>query len=262
MSAVTATKRRWWLIGLVAAWLAVVAGLAVWSVGHERPTVPEQRDLGLAVTDLQRAAGFVYAAATGEGRAAVLGPVEFSGDCRVTPVRSGLVAARTVTVYVADGGAVEAVEDIAARLPASFQVDTGVSHAGTRLSFFADAGDFIAVESSGSSAATAFSLQLSTGCRPLGGGGRPSGADPSPPPAPALLSTLGGDPVARTVGCPAGGVAGSWTVDGVPTPKNAPEGAEIVRTDDAVRAYRLGADSVVIQPEGGRARVTVSTSCQ
>ncbi|WP_127498496.1 hypothetical protein [Actinoplanes solisilvae] len=254
-------KRRWWLTGLVSVWIAVVAVLAVWSVGHERATVPEQRDLDLAVTDLQRASGVVYAAASGAGRAVLLGPVEFSDACRVTPVRSGLVAARTVTIYVPSGQGVEVVKDIAARLPGGYQADIGVTHAGTRVSLFADAGDFIAVELSGASAATAFSLQVSTGCRPLGGDSRPSGADPSAP-APALLSSLVNGPGqkhASTVTCPSGGVAGSWTVDGVTAPQ---VGEKPLVADETVRAYRRGADSVIVRPEGGRARVTVSTPCQ
>ncbi|MDY7088014.1 MAG: hypothetical protein SYR96_23265, partial [Actinomycetota bacterium] len=90
-------KRRWVLGGVVAAWIVVVSVLALWSVGHERPTVPEQRDLKLAVGDLQRAAGVVFAAAGAEGRPVALGPLELSRECRVTPVRQGLIAARNVT---------------------------------------------------------------------------------------------------------------------------------------------------------------------
>jgi len=281
MTAVTAptspppVKRRWWLLGVVAGWIVVVAVLAVWSVAHERATVPEQRDIGLAVTDLQRAAGVVYAAANGAGRAVVLGELKVERDCRVTPVRSGLVATRTVSVYVSDGGAVAAVQEIAARLPDSYQADAGESRGGTRISLEADAGNFIAIDLNGESSATALSLELSTGCRPLDRDGTPSRADPSAPPAPALLSTvvsaLGGkvgEPVARTVTCPSGAVAGSYTVAGLAAPESVAaslrevaDGAEVLQTDD-VRVYRRGADSLVVRTEERLLSVTVSTGCQ
>ncbi|WP_250028158.1 hypothetical protein [Paractinoplanes maris] len=264
-------RRRWWLTGIVAAWIVVVGVLAVWSVGHERATVPEQRDLGLAVTDLQRAAGVVYAAASGDGRAVVLGELQFSPACRITPVRSGLAAARTVTVHVGDGQAGGVLDDVAAGLPADYQADVGRSHGGTKLSLHADAGDFVGIDMSGESVATEFTLRLTTGCRPVDGDA-PSGDTLSTPPAPALLSTvvgaLGGtvgEPEAQAVRCPSGGVAGSWTVTGLSKPDGVASkirGLEVVHVGDDLWAYRSRGDSVVVRAEGDQLSVAVSTACQ
>ena len=67
-------KRRWWLVGLVAVWILVGAGLGFRSVRTDPPTVPEQRDIGQALPVLERATGALLAAATaGTDRAVVLG---------------------------------------------------------------------------------------------------------------------------------------------------------------------------------------------
>ena len=76
-------------LGGAVAWGVVVAGVAVWSVGHSPATVPEQRTIGQAMPELQQAAGVVYAAASGPGRAVVLGGLQVATGCRVTPVRHG-----------------------------------------------------------------------------------------------------------------------------------------------------------------------------
>jgi hypothetical protein len=263
-------KRRWWLVGLVAGWIAVLAGLAVWSVGHDQATVPEQRDLGQAVPELQRAAGVVFAAAGGPGRAVVLGDLAFSRDCRVTPVRDGLIAAREMTVYVRAGEARAALEAIAAGLPAKYQADVSVGR--KRLSLHADAGNFIGIDSDSDVGAQAVTVRLSTGCRPVGSGD-PDRADPPAGPAPAVLdavlTALGASaekPAVRAVGCPAGGVAGTYVVDGVAAPADLAGSlrrmdAGVVRADAEVRAFRTGNDSVVVEPDGARLRVSVSTAC-
>ncbi|WP_249999497.1 hypothetical protein [Actinoplanes sp. M2I2] len=266
------SRRRWWLVAAVAAWIVVVGVLAVWSVGHERASVPEQRDIGLAVADLQRATGVVYAAASGDDQAVVLGELQLSPDCRITPVRRGLAAARTVTVYVGGGAAAgEAVEALATRLPAAYLVDVGRSNGGTKVSLHADAGDFVGIDMSGLSGEKVFTLRLTTGCRPIDGDA-PSGDDPSGVPAPALLDTvvtaLGGsprEPEGRTVQCPSGRLAGSWTVSRVTRPADVAgkiRGVEVVKADNQMWVYRSGGDSVVVLPEGDGLDVTVSTPCQ
>ena len=270
-------RRRWWLYGIVAAWIVVVAVLAVWSVGNEPATVPEQRDIGRAVPDLQRATGVVYAAASGPGRAVVLDELAFVEDCRVTPLRSGLVATREMTLHVGAGKATEALDDVVAALPADYRAEVAESRGGTRLSLFADAGDFIAVEATAEATSQVLNLRLSTGCRPRSGS--PNRADPSAAPPPPLLgrvltalagASAGGDPspAVRAVACPGGGVAASYVVAGVPGPRDlaaalraVSEDAEVVRADAATRAYRVGDESVVVTPEGGRLRVSVSTPC-
>ena len=181
-------RRRWWLLGLVGAWIVVVAVLAVWSVGNEPATVPEQRDLARAIPDLQRATGVVFAAASGPGRAVVLDDLTLTGDCRVTPVRRGVVATRTVTMYVGAGKAAEALDDVVAALPPAYQGEVARSRGGTRLSLFADAGDFIAVEATAEATGQIVGLRLSTGCRPTAG--TPGRDSPAAPPAPPLLAEV------------------------------------------------------------------------
>ncbi|MCO8272650.1 hypothetical protein M1L60_18810 [Actinoplanes sp. TRM 88003] len=266
-------NRRWWLTGLVVVWIAGLVGLTVWSVGHDRATVPEQRDIDLAVTDLERAAGVVYATASGADRAVVLGELQLTRDCRITPVRSGVAAARAVTVYVGDSKAAEAVEAIAAELPVEWAPEQSRTRAGTRVSLHADAGNFVGIDLSGPAVATTLTLRLTTGCRPLDGAA-PVGGDATASPAPALLNTVVsaldanvGEPVVRTVACPSGGVAGSWTVPDLSMPDDLPgrlrqAGGEIVHADDAVRAYRKAGDSIVVLPQGEQLSVTVSTSCR
>ncbi|MBM2617332.1 hypothetical protein JIG36_17395 [Actinoplanes sp. LDG1-06] len=271
-------KRRWWAAAIVGAWIVVVSVLAVWSVGHERATVPEQRDLSLAVTDLQRAAGVVYAAAGGDGRAAVLGGLEFTRDCRVTPVRDGLIAARTITVQVPGGDATGTAEAIAAALPGDYQADVAETRGGTRVSLHADAGNFIGVDMNAPTSARALTLRLSSGCRPVEGH-TPSTADPGASraaPAPALLTevlrVLGAPaqgPEVQAVTCADGTVAASYTVAGVPMRQDfadrlrkLPGGAGAVQVGDPAVTYTATEGSAVVAPDGPALRVTVSTPCR
>jgi hypothetical protein len=273
MAAVTG-RRRWWVFGIVAGWIAVLTVLATWSVWHSPPTVPEQRDITDAVGELQRAAGVVYSVA-GQGRqaAVVLGELDVIGDCRITPVRHGYVAARDLTLYVRPGEAEAALKGIAAALPAAYRAGVAVSRGGTRLSFHADAGNFIGIDAASDAETKVLTLRLTSGCRP----GPLDGADRSDPAAgavpaemTALLRKLGGSgtPAARAVDCPGGGVAGSYTVE-VPAPRDwqarlreAAAGAEVVRSDEGVWAYRKGLESVVVVSDGKTLRVGVSGGCQ
>ena len=107
------------------------------------------------------------------------------------------------------------------------------------------------------------------GAAPSSGGPGPAASSASPgPAAPNDGSAPDGQPRVRAVGCPAGGVAGTYAVDGVPQPADlaaslsaATAGAEVVRADAAARAYRVGGESVVVVPDGKRLRVSVSTAC-
>jgi hypothetical protein len=261
------------MAGIVAGWIVVLAVLATWSVWHSPATVPEQRDLADAVPELQRAAGVVYAAADRDGRAVVLGGLELIGDCRITPVRHGYVAARDLTVYVREGEAETALEGIADGLPAAYQAGVAVTRGGTRLGFHADAGNFIGIDSASDAETKVLTLRLTSGCRP----GPLDGVDRSEPAAgatPAEMTTVlqrlgsAATPQVRAVDCPDGGVAGSYTVD-VPEPHDwqtrlrvAAGGAEIVRSDERAWAYRKGSGSVVVVPDGEKLRVSVSTGCQ
>jgi hypothetical protein len=266
-------KRRRWLVGLVFGWIAVVGVLGTWSVWHSPATVPEQRDIAQAVPELQRAAGVAYAAADGDGRVVVLGELELIGDCRITPVRHGYVAARDLTVYVREGDARAILDAIAGALPADYRAEVSESRGGTRLGMHADAGNFIGIDTALDATAKAITLRLTSGCRP-GPVSAVDKRDPAAAAAPAELATvltgLGAKapaPQVRAVACPDGGVAAGYTVE-VPPPaelanrmRTVSAGAAVVRSDDAAWAYRRNGVSVVVVPDGEQVRVSVSTGC-
>src|SRR3954454_8736702 len=159
-------RRRGWLVGIVAGWIVGVAGLGTWAVWHSPATVPEQRDIAQAVPELQRAAGVVYAAADGDGRVVVLGELELIGDCRITPVRHGYIAARDLTVYVREGDARPILDAIAGALPEAYQAEVSRSRGGTRLGMHADAGNFIGIDTALDATTKTITLRLTSGCRP------------------------------------------------------------------------------------------------
>ncbi|MEU4239242.1 hypothetical protein [Actinoplanes sp. NPDC026619] len=264
-------KRRRWLVGLVAVWAVVLVGLAVWSVRHQPATVAEQRNIAVAVPELQQAAGVLFAAADGPGRALVLGELELITGCRITSVRDGVEAARDLTVYVPDGQARDALDRIVAGLPPGYRAGVVASRGGTRLGFHADAGNFIGIDSSVESSAKVLTLRLTSGCRP--DSDKTAGeSDPSagPPPAAfgAVLAALGVSttPDTTAVKGPDGGLAASWSADVdepgdlQPRLQKVSAGAAVIRSDAAAWAYRVGDDSVVVVPDGRRVRVTVSAA--
>jgi hypothetical protein len=179
-------RRRVLLWGAVA-WGVVVAALAVWSVGHSPATVPEQRTIGQAMPELQQAAGVVFAAATGPGRAVVLGGLQVASGCRVTPVRHGDSVSRDVTVYVRAGEQSGDIEAIAAALPSRYQVQVTPSRGGTRFVLHADAGNFIGIDLDATVGDAALTLRVSSGCRPIGADGVDR-VDPKAGAAPEALS--------------------------------------------------------------------------
>jgi len=268
-----AKKRRRWLVGLVVGWMVVVVVVGSWSVWHSPATVPEQRDIAQAVPELQQAAGVAYAAADGEGRVVVLGALELIGDCRITPLRHGFVAARDLTVYVREGDARAMLDAIAGALPEAYGAEVSESRGGTRLGMHADAGNFIGIDTAVDATAKAITLRLTSGCRP-GPASAVDKREPAAAAAPAELATvltgLGARqpaPQVRAVACPDGGVAASYAVE-VPPPadlaarmRTVSAGAAIVRSDDAAWAYRKNGVSVVVVPDGERLRVTAGSGC-
>lgn len=269
-------ERRWWLIAIVAAWSLLLAGFAAWSVRNDPPTVPEQRDIAEALPVLQRATGFMFAAADAADRAVILGDLEFDQGCAITPVRAGVEASREVTVRVRADQAPATLDAIAMALPKGYAAVVRHNKAG-RHALRADAGEFVAVEAAADSFATVFTLRASTGCRPFA-----SGVDLRPAPAPATetpgafgdaLKALGaaGAGATRTeVACPAGGrTARTVTADDLAAPgdigrslQGVVAGTVIVQADPQVWAYRAGDVSVVVSDNEGRARITATTGCR
>jgi hypothetical protein len=268
--------RRWWLTGIVVAWALVLAGLAVWSVRNDPPTVPEQRDIADALPILQRATGITLAAADGADRTITLGELSFDRDCALTPVREGVEASREITVRVQQGRIPGVLQEIARALPAGWAATARHNEARTRYGLRADAGEFVGVDTTADADATAFTLRVSTGCRPLADGvdldPAPVAATEVPPAFTAAVRAL--PPTAEKatstdVGCPSGGTARTVTADDLTAPadlgralQGAVAGAVLVQAEPHAWAYRSGDVSVVVSDSEGRARVTATTACR
>jgi hypothetical protein len=157
--------RRRWLPVVVGVWGVVLLAAVFWSVRNDPPTVPEQRTAGQAVAVLRAASGAVVEAAQDERWVLSLGALRVE-ECSITPVWDGQEASREVTLYVPDGDARAAFDTVADRLPAGYRAGVIGARGGTRLSFFADAGENVGVESEANSADQVLSLRVFTGCRP------------------------------------------------------------------------------------------------
>jgi hypothetical protein len=268
------TRRRRWTGALVVAWIVVVGLLGWWSVRHDPPTVPEQRSIADALPVLEQATGAVFAAAqAGDDRAVELREVRLRRGCRLTPVRAGAEAVRTVVVHVHADGALEALREIAAALPRDYRAEAAANSGGRRIGLVADAGGFVAIDARADASAQEVPIEMSTGCRPEAEVRLPP-ATVGEPPAPLLraLTALGAtdDAAAEVaVACPDGGFGRTYTVDGVPAPEDIGQalrsvvaGATPVRTEPAGWAYRVGGDSVVVAEDGAAAvRASVTTPC-
>jgi hypothetical protein len=265
-------RRRWWLIGTVAAWALVLGLVAIWSAVHDPPTVPEQRTIAEAVPVLQQATGAVLAAATGPGRAVVLGTTKLAGGCRITPVRDGVEATRDVTMYVPAGQARQALDAVAKGLPAGYRVR--VAGTGTRVGLHGDAGSYVAIGADTLANAQVVTLEVSTGCRPAAGTALnlaepPTGAPPIAFTAALRALGVAGETTATAVRCPDGGAAATYTVerrwiaaDLGHTLQPALGGATVVRADPDGWAYRTGSDSVVVLRDGTSLHVSATTPCR
>ncbi|MFG1605700.1 hypothetical protein [Actinoplanes sp. NPDC049265] len=266
--------RRPGLIAVVVAWILVVAGLGLWSVWHDPPTVPEQRDIAAAMPVLQEAAGAVFAAASdGRDRAAEIDDVRVRRGCRVTPVRSGVEATRTVTVYVRGDGALPVLEAIAAALPAGYHARADASTTGRRVGLEADAGGYVAIDARAEASSQVVPIEVSTGCRPDGDLELESPSLVKPPAQlVAALRALGQDEAAAagssTVSCPSGGSGRTYTVDGVPPPRDlgvalqpVVGGASVVRAEPSGWAYLIDGVAVAVVKQGSTLRLSVTEPC-
>ncbi|MDI6103915.1 hypothetical protein QLQ12_35400 [Actinoplanes sp. NEAU-A12] len=244
-----------------------------WSVRHDPPTVPEQRDIGQALSGLRAASGAVVAAAQAERWVLRLGELRVD-DCAITPVRDGQEATRDVTLYVPEGDARAALDAIADGLPADYRAGVLASRGATLLSLFADAGEHVGVEAEAHAADQVLTVQIFTGCRPSGS--ELDRADPAVGAVPALLDAtvagIGagggtGVPASRAVVCPGGGTLSTFEADAGPAgpesgPRGVPDGTEPVWVEAGGWAYRAGSESVVVTSVGERLRVSVTTGCR
>lgn len=153
------TRRQWLVIGLVAGWVAVLSGLAVWSAHAGPETVRAHSDLASGRQRLDQAVATLQAEA-GPGVRADLEPYQVTEDCRLTLARRGTEVDRTLVLAVADGAEGELFERLAERVPTEWAVNYH-AEAGQ---FRADAGDFIAVVGE-SPEPGQVRFTVSTGCR-------------------------------------------------------------------------------------------------
>ncbi|GAA2696869.1 hypothetical protein Apa02nite_070680 [Actinoplanes palleronii] len=265
-----AKRTRRWLLAVVAGWVVVLAGVSWWSVRNDPATVPEQRDAGQAMAPLRKAAGTLLAAAENGPWVIRLGAPHVE-TCRLTPVRDGRRAGQDVFLYVPQGQAEAALDQVAAALPGDYRAGVVPTKAGTRLALYADAGDFIAVEAHAEPADQVLTLSADTGCRPPGVTTAATG--PAAGPAPATLTetvvALGGTAAAEvsveSAGCPEGGVAATYRATAGASgdrPVGVPAGTTVVWSSAGGWAYRKGSASVVVDANGERLQVAVTTACE
>ncbi|MBB4737689.1 hypothetical protein BJY16_001148 [Actinoplanes octamycinicus] len=266
-------ERRWrWPVAVVAGWVVALTGISWWSVRNDPATVPEQQDLRAATPALRAATGTVLAAAQSGPWVVRLGAPR-TGTCELTPVRDGASAGQDVFLYVPEGQARTALDAVAAALPGGYRAAVVPTRAGTRLSLFADAGDFIAIEARAQAADQVLTLTVDTGCRP-GTPGDAGAAGTAPgEPAPATLTETvaalggpaGGGVSVQAVRCPAGGTAATYRATAGPAadgPRGVPGGVTPVWAGAGGWAYRKGPESVVVDASGERLQVSVTTGCR
>lgn len=293
-------RRRRWTWVAVAAWGLVLTGAVFWSVRNDPPTVPEQRDIGRALPALRAAVGAVVETVQDERWVLRLGESRVE-DCAITPVRDGLEVSRDVTLYVAEGEGSAALRGVADGLPADYHADVVATRGGTRLSFFADAGEYVSIEADAQSTDQVLTLRVATGCRPTVPNLDLADPDAGAPPETlaAVVSELngtgtdgatpdgtvpggnvpgssgpggsapgsGGPRATRAVVCPEGGTVSAFVADGgtadpESAPKGVPDGTEPVLVEPGGWAYRAGSESVVVTADGGRFQATVTTGCR
>ncbi|GAA1598647.1 hypothetical protein GCM10009828_025580 [Actinoplanes couchii] len=240
---------------MVAAWGVLLTGAVFWSVRNDPATVPEQRDIGQALPVLRTVAGTVVEVVQDERWVLRIGELRLT-ECAITPVRDGLEATRDVTLYVPEGEAQEALRGLADGLPAAYGASVLATRGGTRLSFFADAGEYVGVRAEAQSQDQVLNLSVFTGCRPT-----VDGLDREDPAAGAVPEMLreSAATVRGAVVCPDGGTAATFQADGAGA---VPADAEPVWMDASGWAYRNGSESVVATANGERSRISVTTGCR
>ncbi|GIF06027.1 hypothetical protein Asi03nite_35650 [Actinoplanes siamensis] len=192
-----------------------------------------------------------------------------SETCQLTPIRAGVNTFREVFLYVPQGRALDAFDQVAAALPREYRAGVVSARVGTKLSLFADAGDFIAIEARARMDDQVLTLSARTGCRP---GSPDPGSDPAAGAPPATLAgtvaALGGRADAEVstlaVACPGGGTAATYQAIAGPSgdgPRGLPDGTTPVWSGADGWAYRQGPESVVVAAGGENLLVSVTRPC-
>jgi hypothetical protein len=182
-------------------------------------------------------------------------------------------------VHVRADQAPAAFTKIAQRLPAGFKAQVAHSAQNTRQDLYADAGGYVAIESTAQSDDTVFSLRADTGCRPGSAGVDLNPADTPATSRPAAFDralrllgaapTAAGGPIQRSLTCANGKSARSVISGEVPESTGFAEALEssepaaaIVQVDPHAWAYRDGDVSIVVGGSDGSVRVVATAGCR
>jgi hypothetical protein len=255
-------RRRRVLVAIATAWALVLVGAGIWYALHGSPTVRDQTTIAQAEPRVDAAVGRVLAVAGTDTVPAVTG-YEKTGDCDLTPVRTGSQYQRAVRLYTRVGGERDLLGRVAAGLPKEYRA---------RLrggSLVADAGYYVLVNGTVEQPGVV-RVVASTGCRSLGD---PVAGDPdAQPPAgdraaiDPVLAALGAGPVRWSTHRMPCGVR---TVEAVMAGSDRSLGTALraaaapLVSGDNVYAFRDGAAAVAARRSGDTVTVTATTgSCQ
>ncbi|WP_153040543.1 hypothetical protein [Actinoplanes sp. TFC3] len=269
-------KRKWrpWLVATVAAWGVLLAGGAIWAVRNDPPTVAEQRTIADALPLVGLVTGVVVQAADAPDRTVEIGALTVDRGCSITPVRPGVEALRDVTVRVRDDQVPGALDSVAAGLPADYRAEVRHNEASTRFALHADAGNFVGVDASAAGSATAFTVQVSTGCRPRDASidaSPAAGTGTAPPAFLDVLKALDVQPkyTVNEAACPNGKTARTFLVEGAKVSQDlgwelggVTGGAVVIRADAHEWGYRVGEVSLVVTENDGSARISGTVGCR
>jgi hypothetical protein len=152
-------RKRWWTVGLVAAWALALLAAAIWSVHNDPATVRGQTDLDSAQETLDGAVRTVVAVA-GPETPAEIQPYETTDGCQISVSRDGTELTQTVVLTAAAGEESRLLDRLVAGLPAEW----GATYSAERNRFRADAGNFVAIRGEVAQPGQV-RLTAETGCR-------------------------------------------------------------------------------------------------
>jgi hypothetical protein len=253
-----------WLKVLSVVWLLALLVGAIYYSKHGTATVREQTTVSAARPVVDRAVADVVTAA-GSGPIVTISDFAKTENCSITPVRSGVAYARSVTLYTKPGTEATVLKTIAARLPERYHASVGTKPA----SLYADAGEFVGVIGTVKSPGQ-IQVRAVTGCRSIGDPLPTAASAASPAPEIAtVLSTLGvqaGSVTRTAVSCPDGGVIATDTATvpttQVPGPlKDAKLSAAPLTATDDLYVYRSSATDVVVRQSASGLSVAATTRC-
>jgi hypothetical protein len=267
---------RWWLRGLIAAWVVILVGLIIWQVERNPGTIREQTDVESAQPVIDGAIGRVLAIVGPQPVVSISG-FRSIGGCEVTAVRAGQIYARTLHVYTPAGTEGEVMDRIAAGLPPSYRAKVTRTAGVPRLA--ADAGSFVRLRAS-STGTGDVEVTADTGCRPVA---RPDGrpqATPAVDPAASAADQATATHILGSLGVAAAGgsvhqLGCVRTVETISQTGAAPgalgvalgpklgldkDSAGVLLADDRV-AYRSGGADIAVRASGDTVTVTRTTRC-